>query len=154
MGSKRGSRRDASLGFSTLVAVAVGLLYLPNNLVRACFVLFLITTWVALFRKTTCDVKNKSKPGYCGNNCRGALRACWRKDHQRIKRKTIVSWFGVRGRPEPRWERAVYTPGEQLILQQGPPPVRVSVERDSFDKLTLAVSVASLAGTLLPLFLK
>ena len=154
MAGKRRPFRDAGL----LVAIAVGvcLFYLPNWFTRICFILFLIAVWVGLVKRTICDVKNKSSPGYCGNDARGVLRACHLKEHKRRKRRIILGWFGIRsrGKRQSRWKDAAYTPGEHLILQQGPPPIRVSVERDGFDKLTLVVSLASLVGTFLPLFFK
>lgn len=52
--------------------------------------------WWLFQMPTTCKVANRSNPRGCGNNVKGALRACRLVDHQERKRRLL--WARLTGR--------------------------------------------------------
>ena len=82
--ARRRARKDDLL--PALFVLGVVLYVLPNWLSRISLLAFLIALWLGFFKKTTCDVKNFSAPGYCHRDCRGILRACSLSSHKREKK--------------------------------------------------------------------
>jgi hypothetical protein len=145
-------RRKGGADALLVIAAGVGLIALPNDLTRVCFVVLLIFFWVAVFMPTTCDVAKKSGIGSCGNNCRGYLRACWIRDHKRQKRRAILSWFGIRIGPTKVWHREM--PAQSAAYPMGSPwevTVVPRLGRDAYDKAILALTAAGVVGTFLGL---
>jgi hypothetical protein len=160
--ARRRARKDALL--PAVFVLGVVLYVLPNWLARISLLIFLIALWLGFFKKTTCDVKNFSAPGYCHKDCNGILRACSLTSHKREKRATILAWLGIRSRSPRRWERrdprrpygqveALYTPGEALLQPGIDVPLRVSLERDGIDRAIFFMTILSTAGTVLPVLL-
>jgi hypothetical protein len=160
--ARRRARKDALL--PALFVLGIVLYVLPNWLSRISLLAFLTALWLGFFKKTTCDVKNFSAPGYCHRDCHGILRACSLSSHKREKRATILAWLGIRSRSPRRWERrdprapygsveALYTPGEALLQPGIDVPLRVSLERDGFDRAIFFMTILSTAGTVLPVLL-
>ncbi|TMQ89860.1 hypothetical protein ETD83_37980 [Actinomadura soli] len=53
---------------------------------------WLYLIWLGCAKPTVCDVEKVSGDGACANHAYGRLRACWRPEHQRVKRRTLLAW--------------------------------------------------------------
>jgi hypothetical protein len=109
----------------------------------------LVIVWLAFVRRTPCDVENKSGRGACGNDARGALRACYRSEHKRAKRDALFALFGL-DNPGRRW-RIMWSRDRSPGGRSSPPPSTVpsKVTRPLQDALMLVATVAGSIATII-----
>jgi hypothetical protein len=71
-------------------------------------VIWLYMIWEGCARPTVCDVRKIGADSGCTLNAPGRLRACWRPEHRRVKRRTLISWMRTPSQSEPAdsvWHR-------------------------------------------------
>jgi hypothetical protein len=152
-------RRSRRKGQSDLDLVAFGglafLAYRGAWVALAAGFVLLVNVWLAFVRKTPCDVENKSGRGACGNDARGALRACYRSEHKRAKRDALFALFGL-DNPGRRW-RIMWSRDRSPGGRRSPLPTSVppKVTRPLHDALVLVAtvvgSIAAVVSTVIDL---
>jgi hypothetical protein len=139
-------KRSRRKGESELDLVAVGglafLAYRGAWVALATGFALLVIVWLAFFRRTPCDVENKNGRGACGNDARGALRACYRSEHKRAKRDALFALFGLEN-PGRRW-RIMWSRDRSPGGRRSPLPTSVPprVTRPLQDAVVLVATVA------------
>ncbi|WP_460301724.1 hypothetical protein [Actinocorallia aurea] len=98
----------------------------------ALWAVFAATTWLGLLHRTVCDVENKTNGSPCGDDAYGVLRACWRREHRRLKRRIIAGWLGVRGQRPP--EGGLWSRSEPPSRRR--PPARIDSVADDEGSVT------------------
>ena len=129
--------------------------FIYNKLLGFFLVCFLLFLWIAFFKRSVCSVELVYRPGFCSNDRRGILRACWRQDHKRVKRQTLFSWMRIPYRTPMGWRRRMAMPTQSMearpFLELGAVP---HVLRDSYEMGMLYITAIGSAAGVLALIVK
>lgn len=150
--AKRRKKGELPLGFGLVITAYLA--YTEAWIALGFFWLFLLLIWISFFKRTVCDVQNKSDRRPCGNIAYGKLRACHLPEHKRAKRDAMLATLRLRN-PGQRY-RVMWSRADTSHERTSPVPGETvpKLTRPLYDAAMLVATVASAVAAIVALLVQ